>query len=420
MQEMANTSSSTQHPLAGKHIIVAGGGIAGLAFARALDQFWPENVERPHITLFERRDKVVSRDKEGYSMSIRSDPMSGGMQALQKLSILDDLLAASITGQHGGAGSFNVWDANWNSILRFKAPKIPPDSLPAHAMRIARYVLRQGLIDALPETVEVHCGVGCTSASVLEDGGMRVVLTDGSERDCDLLVAADGANSAIRAAIRPDDTLNYAGAVAITATGRFPDGLPDVIKEDHGIVLGGDGASLFASPIDDYSAIWSVSTLEPTPRETLGSKYVQDHKHEILEEARLKSKAFSQPFGKLIDATDTTTLMVMKTMDKQPIDHTELAGLPVVFIGDANHAVSPFAGNGANMALMDGVDLAVELSKAQDIKSATLAFDGKSRARSKRTVDSSHLTIKIAHSTSWRLWMWKMLLRVVSFMMSFR
>ena len=112
------------------------------------------------------------------------------LQALQRLGILDEVLAASITGQHGGAGSFNVWDADWNPILRMKPPKTPPDSLPAPAMRIARYILRQHLIDALPESVQAHWGVGCTSAAVLEDGRMRVTLTDGSSSDCDLLVAA--------------------------------------------------------------------------------------------------------------------------------------------------------------------------------------------------------------------------------------
>lgn len=417
---MAHPAATDQPLLAGKHIIIAGGGIAGLAFARAIDRYWPENVEKPHITLYEKREKVVSREKEGYSMSIRSDAMSGGMQALQKLGILDELLAASITGQHGGAGSFNVWDADWNPILKMKPPKTPPDSLPAPAMRIARYVLRQHLIDTLPESVEAHWGVGCSSAEVLGSGRVRVTLTDGSSSQCDMLIAADGANSAIRAALRPEDTLSYAGAVAITATARFPDGLPGVVKEDHGIALGGDGTSIFASPVDDYSAIWSVSTLESTPREILGSKYIHDHADDIVQEAREKGKNFSQPFDMLLDATDPATLMVMNTMDKQPIDHAQLADIPVVFIGDANHAVSPFAGNGANMALMDGVDLAVELSSVQDLRSAILAFDGKSRTRSKRTVDSSHLTIKVAHSTGWRLLMWKSVLRLLNFMMSLR
>lgn len=31
--------------------------------------------------------------------------------------------------------------------------------------------------------------------------------------------------------------------------------------------------------------------------------------------------------------------MVLNAMDKSPIDHAEMNGAPVVFIGDSNHAV---------------------------------------------------------------------------------
>lgn len=138
------------HPLAGKHIIISGAGIAGLALARALHRTWPQDVPRPRITLYERWKKDISVERGGYSISIRSDALSGGMQALQKLGLLDDVLAASITGQHGGAGSFNVWDANWNPIVTLNPPRTLPDGLAASAMRVARYILRQKLLDALP------------------------------------------------------------------------------------------------------------------------------------------------------------------------------------------------------------------------------------------------------------------------------
>ena len=153
---MAQDRQTVIHPLAGKHIIVAGGGVAGLAFVRALDRSWQENVPRPRISLLEKREKAASPSREGYSMSIRSDAMSGGMQALQQMDLLDETLAASITGQNGGSGSFRLWDTNWNPILTFRNPKVPPDGLPAHSMRIARHILRQRLIDGIPSSVETH------------------------------------------------------------------------------------------------------------------------------------------------------------------------------------------------------------------------------------------------------------------------
>ena len=380
---MAQDHQAKTHPLSGKHIIVAGAGIAGLSFARALSRIWPVEVEPPRVTLYEKREKAVSPEREGYSMSIRSDPLSGGMQALQKLGLLNETLGASITGQHGGRGSMFLWDVNWKPILKFNQPAKPPDGLPANAMRIARYVLRQRLIDGLPSECTAHWGVGVDSASKLEDGRMKVVLSDGSVEACDLLIAADGANSKVRMSLRPHYTLQYAGtylkgarlllpvwiavaavsgnslclaivdtletltniytllitgAASISANSKFPDGLPDIIKEDHGMILGGGGASLFVSPIDHRSAVWSVSYLKPEPRDPIRGWEAQEMKDDILVEARERGKAFPEPFGQLVEASDPGTLMVFNAMDKPPVKHSEMPDIHVVFIGDSNHA----------------------------------------------------------------------------------
>jgi 2-polyprenyl-6-methoxyphenol hydroxylase-like FAD-dependent oxidoreductase len=265
-------------------------------------------------------------------------------------------------------------------------------------------------------------------------------------------VAADGANSKIRASLRPKDTLQYAGAVSITGNAKFTDGLPAIVKEDHGMILGGGGNCLFVSPIDDHSAVWSVSFLESKMRKPLQGDDALRAKDEILAEAQERGKAFIEPFETMLAATDPTTLQVFNAVvsiildkttlrdkhcqydfivryeltnfssldqDKQPINHSELTNKSVVFVGDANHAVSPFAGNGANMALMDGVDIATALRENKDAKTALEAFDKSSTVRSKRTVNTSHWTIAIAHSTGWRLAMYKILLHFINFLMSF-
>ena len=76
----------------------------------------------------------------------------------------------------------------------------------------------------------------------------------------------------------------------------------------------------------------------------------------------------------------------------------------VIFIGDANHAVSPFSGAGSNLALMDGLDLAEQLCKASSFEEAVKAYDKLAIPRSKQVIRMSHFTISVAHSTGWWTW----------------
>lgn len=73
-------------------------------------------------------------------------------------------------------------------------------------------------------------------------------------------------------------------------------------------------------------------------------------------------KDITEPFKTIVDATDPSTTLVLNAMDKPPSPHDLKAG-PVFFtLGDANYAVSSFVGNGANLVLNDGWDLAEQLS----------------------------------------------------------
>lgn len=414
---MEKIPQRTFHSLAGKHIIVAGAGIAGLAFIRALDRNWPLEVERPHITLYERDGQELSPEREGYSLGIRSDRVAGGLQALQRLGLLDETLQASTTGSRSREESVVIRDANWNTLLRKNQPKIPPDGLPRNDFRIARYALRQQLVLGMPQGVQVHWNSACTSASQLKNGKMQVVLSDESMDECDLLVVADGANSKLRNSLRPDDTLNFAGAVIISATARFPDGnVPERVKNEYGPVLSGEGTGLVVFPLDEKSCVWSITYRSPKPRTPMRGPAALKAKDEILDEARNRGRAFAEPFQQLVAAADPSTLTVFNAMDKPPVSHSRVTEKPVVFIGDSNHAVSPFAGNGANMALMDGLQLAEALRNTTEVSTAVSAFDKLCIPRAKRSVQTSHIVIWMIHSTGWKLWLCTMLLRLVNFM----
>lgn len=79
---------------------------------------------------------------------------------------------------------------------------------------------------------------------------------------------------------------------------------------------------------------------------------------------------------------------------------------------------SPFAGNGANMALRDGVSLAEVICTSATFETAAAEFDKESIPRCKSTVKKSHLVIALTHTTGWRFWLTIMFLRIVNFFIS--
>jgi 2-polyprenyl-6-methoxyphenol hydroxylase-like FAD-dependent oxidoreductase len=86
----------------------------------------------------------------------------------------------------------------------------------------------------------------------------------------------------------------------------------------------------------------------------------------------------------------------------------------VIFIGDAQHAMSPFAGNGANMAIIDGYQLADQLIHNKDLSTAINSYDNLSIPRSTSAINMSHRSIAIGHSQGIRKFMWVTVLKLVA------
>ena len=239
------------HFLEGKKIIVAGSGIAGLAFVVAFRKLWDPSLKPPEITIYDRDTKETSIRREGYSLSLNGLDENSGLVAMRDLGLLDETLAHSVVGSDS-TSSFRMWNSNWGELncLNIKAY----DNLATASIRIARKDLRYILMQAGEAASSIVWGTACVSAERLDTGHIRIHLWGPDKRapslteDCDLLIAADGAHSKIRASFRPDDGLEYAGAIKMGGVARFPDGLPAPVKENWGLMVTGEGISclLFA------------------------------------------------------------------------------------------------------------------------------------------------------------------------------
>lgn len=409
-----------RHFLQGKSIIIAGGGIAGLSFTASLLQLWDPNVTPPpSITIIERDSDDAAKQREGYSLSLAGYDDTGGLVALKKMALLEDTLASAVSGTEGVAGSFKIWGPDWRERISFR--RRPVEGVPSASVRIARRELRRILQGAISDRVTILWETQCVAARGLHDGRVRVELRTQHtatvrEQDCDLLIIADGASSKLRAHLRPHDQLEYTGAVLRGGLSRFSDALPAPIRRDWGFVLSGDGVSCFVSPVDDKSLVWAVGHLERDQVPTMNRDSVDDAKA-VISRARQLGARFQEPFQTIVDHTDLSTTLCLNARDKMPFQHDEmLPTLAAVFIGDSNHALSPFAGYGANLALRDGWDLAEQLTARTSLAEAIAAYDAVSVPRAVKLVKGSRARVKMGHATGWRLWLFCVMLAVGRFM----
>ncbi|MBE3048922.1 FAD-dependent monooxygenase, partial [Candidatus Bathyarchaeota archaeon] len=321
-------ATSKSHFLEGKTIIIVGAGMAGLSFAIALRKQWDPTLTPPRIHIYERDTREAANGRHGYSLTLAGYDETGGLYALKQLGLLDDILPHAVSGLDGDT-SFKLWNPDWSQILsvRYK----PASGLPSAGIRVARRHLREVLVDGAEAGGGISWGRYCISARPLDNGRVSVVASfhgdDGPprEEECDFLVCADGSNSRLRACLRPDDKLQYLGAIQLGGSATF-DKMPEQVGMNWGVTMSnGRGVALFSSPMDDQSLIWSLSCLEAEPRPPL-DKTSSEQKQAVLDECRKLGEVFAEPFPSFVANTDLESVFSIPARDKQPFAHNTSLG----------------------------------------------------------------------------------------------
>ncbi|GIJ92718.1 hypothetical protein Asppvi_001996 [Aspergillus pseudoviridinutans] len=411
--------SHTAHFLKDRDIIVVGAGIAGLSFAIALRKYGSNGATVPRLTVLDRDPREPDVKRQGYSLALNGIDEDGGLAALQQLGLLDRVLEYATTSTLGMP--FKMWDGAWNELISVSST--PWSSLPVGMLRVPRVRLRQILIEEAERLgVDIKWASQFRGVTRLNNGRLSAIFSSNnlntSECVCDILIAADGAHSSIRASIRPDDQLQSAGATQIGGIATFSNGLPSPLNEGWGILVSGYGNSCFCTPIQDNAVVWALSKIQEVSNNT-PAQITERKRQEILTEAREHCEEIAEPFASLLDATDLSTVFEIPARDKQPFDHVNV--MPgVIFIGDSNHAVSPFAGNGANLALQDGLNLAELLLSSNSLETAVNTYDKRAMPRAIKTLKSSHWRITIAHLTGIRFAIFRRFVMMGGFFLSLK
>lgn len=359
-------------PGRGIRVLIAGGGLAGLALANGLQK------KGHHVEVFER-DRDLSR-KQGYRLSINA---LGG-EALRR-HLPDDLFELYLDTSHRAGPRRDAIVASPTFDELSSRPQLgPPNPGPRPHTAVHRLALRQILASRLG--AHLHLGTGVDSYEQ-DERGVTATLSDGRAVRGDVLVGADGIRSAVRSRLLPAATVVSTGVKGIGVYGRAPltpqleAVLPAVVHDGTVFAVDRHGARLLLSlfrprrpaaeavaaiapdvVLDDIPAYVMVScsvspgTVVP-PRSEWTDATAGTLRDSMLESVREWDPAASA----IVGGIDLATVFAIPFGYLEPVEHWQPSRVTIV--GDAAHGMLPTLGMGANLSLHDAALLADQLDR---------------------------------------------------------
>jgi len=235
---------------------------------------------------------------------------------------------------------------------------------------VDRGQLRDMLIDSLPDRA-IHWGRKVTAISPVEGAVVRheVEFADGEIIATDLLIGADGAWSKVRALVSSAQP-TYTGV-------SFVEG--DLLDADasHPAEAAAMGAGMLFAFRGETGILGHRET-DGSLHFYLGSRVPEDWIDTIdFTDTAAAKKAILELLPGWDDAlrgliADADTALTPRHINALPVGHSWARVPGVTLLGDAAHVMSPFAGEGANLALHDGAQLALAIADHPDDPEAAL------------------------------------------------
>jgi 2-polyprenyl-6-methoxyphenol hydroxylase-like FAD-dependent oxidoreductase len=338
--------------------IVIGGGIGGLSAAIALRRAGFQ------VEVYERAAQL---HPVGAGITIQPN----AVLALRKLGLGEGVERAGAALRAGG-----LLRADGSAITRLR-PEFGARlvrEVGAGIVGIHRATLQAILLDALGSDA-LQLGRACSGFTA---NGAQVIaeFADGSRREADVLIGADGLHSALRAQLLADGEPSYAGYTSWRGVTSERCGLPD----DFGGELWGRGQRFGGCCIDGGRFYWFAVANAPAgereadPAET---------KRRLLE----RFGSWGSPVPELLRSTPPSAILRTDICDRAP--SARWGEGRVTLLGDAAHPMTPNLGQGACQAIEDAVALAEELSGATSVEAGLRAYEARRLARANAVVTAA-------------------------------
>jgi len=337
-------------------VIIAGGGITGLATAIALQQ-----CAIPFV-LLEAAPEIK--------------PLGAGITlAGNAINVLRELGAEEAVADKGfRIDSMKVQDSR-GRLISALSPNSIPQMKKLYNLAIHRAALHDALLSYLP------ANSFRTNSKVIalrqKESTVVASLQDGSEIEGRMLLAADGIHSVVRKKLLPDSHVRYAGYTCWRGIARTK------IDKTDAIEIWGAAGRFGYVPVQEGVVYWFACKNAPQKDQTMSQWSIR--------ELRANFETYGNTVKTLLDHTAPDTLIWSDIIDLKPIH--QFAFGRIALLGDAAHATTPNLGQGA----CQGIEDALALQKAllafpeNDVK----ALQHFQQTRLKRT----HQIV----NTSWRL-----------------
>lgn len=361
--------------LENKQVAIIGGGPGGLTLARLLQ------LQNVNVKVYER-DLNKNARVQGSPLDLHD---GSGLAAIHKADLFEEFKSNFLPG------------ADKTLILNEKAEVFYSDhEINVHEdfgneyfrPEIDRGALRKILLDSLqPETVIWNSHFVSMEA---QNEGWLLHFKDGNSVYADIVIASDGANSKIRPYIT-DVKAFYTGILMLEgniyeSTKNAPN-IASLIDGGKIMAFGDTQNILLGQKGGGDLGFYASFKADENWTKTNGLDYA--NKIQMLEWFKTEYPEWSSNWYELFE--NISAPFIPRPIYCTPLDQTWEALPNLTMIGDAAHVMPPFAGEGANMAMLDALELSECLTsdKYKTVQEAISDYETIMRKRASEAAQES-------------------------------